>query len=593
MNGRMNPSKRLTLVAVACLVTVALPAGTAMAQKTKTKPAQTAQAATPIEVSIDIPTIETVESSLDEAAIRDILTGNLAGNAEALAELDATSITVPEVTVSFSGDAPGSFTLSDIVLENVEDGVAASVSMAGTRFEGGAEGSGEFGAFNASDFDIGGILRYYGLAGATEQTELRTIYRDFSYEGGTMTMPDGSCTFGAITSAEVKVRPLRYSFIDLMTVARAMEEEADNPSPATIGQMMRIYADLFTSIESAPIEFGGVECDVPDSEGRRTNVAMDGMTIGAMQPGLYPAVSIDGLAIGVEGDGEIRIGNFSIKPMDLSGPIATVEAAPDTIDRAWLDANARALIPAVGGLAFGDVSMDLPNPDAPDQRIVASVGGFDLSLGNYINGIPSDLSTSATNIAFDLPADSTDELVTQLLGLGVTAIDVGFRLDAAWNEANNSIDLTELSVNGVDLADIKLTGTIANATRTLFDLNPDAALAAGMVMAVKSLNLDVVDKGLSDLVLAGVAAEQGGDPAAMRPIFGGLAEGTVLGMMADAAEAQQVSGAVREFVSGVAKSLHIDMIAKQEPGIGLADFMAAEANPALLIGKVTINATAE
>ena len=39
--------------------------------------------------------------------------------------------------------------------------------------------------------------------------------------------------------------------------------------------------------------------------------------------------------------------------------------------------------------------------------------------------------------------------------------------------------------------------------------------------------------------------------------------------------------------------LSIDLVAKEEPGLGLMDFMAAETDPTVLLGKVTINATAK
>ena len=72
----------------------------------------------------------------------------------------------------------------------------------------------------------------------------------------------------------------------------------------------------------------------------------------------------------------------------------------------------------------------------------------------------------------------------------------------------------------------------------------------------------------------------------------GLAEGTVVGMLAGAAEAQKVGAALNAFVSGKAKYLTIEMTAKEPPGLGMMDFMAAEDDPTVLIGKVTIDASA-
>src|SRR5690606_32639408 len=103
---------------------------------------------------------------------------------------------------------------------------------------------------------------------------------------------------------------------------------------------------------------------------------------------------------------------------------------------------------------------------------------------------------------------------------------------------------------------------------------------------------DIADAGLSDIILASVAAEQGSDPATMRPIFAGLAEGTVIGLLAGAAEAQKVGGALNSFVSGSAKYLTIEMTAKSAPGLGLGDFIAAESDPTSLIGKVIMDASA-
>src|SRR5690606_6739541 len=140
---------------------------------------------------------------------------------------------------------------------------------------------------------------------------------------------------------------------------------------------------------------------------------------------------------------------------------------------------------------------------------------FDLTLGSYRNGIPTSLDLSAANILADLPADSGDDTIQQLRALGITSVDAGFRVAAAWNEAASTIDVEEVSVTGADLATVLLAGTIANATTDLFALENDTAVAAGMAVALKGLDLTVIDAGLSDIVLSVVAAEQNADPATL------------------------------------------------------------------------------
>ena len=93
--------------------------------------------------------------------------------------------------------------------------------------------------------------------------------------------------------------------------------------------------------------------------------------------------------------------------------------------------------------------------------------------------------------------------------------------------------------------------------------------------------------------MRGPAAEQDADPATLRPIFAGLAEGTVLGMLAGAADAAKLGSALNAFVSGTAKSLNISIEAKADPGLSLEDFMLAEEDPTTLLGKVNIDASAK
>ncbi len=592
--------QRLGAVAAACLLSVCLPAGAAWAQKVKTPPAETtAPAPAPVtEFTVEIPTIAAVGSNIDEATLRDIFSGNIAGHADELAGLTATSITIPEIVVNAKttiGDDSSDtvITVNDLVLSDIANGVAGSVQLAASSLASPGEGNAEMGPFSANNFNISGVLGMYGLIDAGQQTELETIYTDLKFEGGTMTAPEVSCTFGPITAAEFKARPLKYSFADIIGMAEAMEREGEQPSPETIGKALHIYADMFTAFESSPVEFAGLDCKGTDDEDRPMNIALKGMTIAGMSPGIYPAVTMDGLTFDIEGDGHFNIGKIEIKQTDLSGPIAVLETAPAALDDAWLEANVRSLVPAFGGFSFADVDMDVPDPESPDGRIAASIGAFDLTLGAYRNGIPTDLYTAASNILVKLPADSGDEQLQTLANLGITDVDLGFTLDASWNEAENKIDIDNVSVTGANLATVLLTGTLTNATEALFGLNENAALAAAMGLAINHLRVDVTDAGLSDLVLTAAAAEQGSDAATMRPIFAGLAEGTVVGLLAGAADAQKVGAAINSFVSGKAKQLTLDMTAKEEPGLGMFDFMAAENDPASLIGKVNIQAVAK
>src|SRR5690606_36619505 len=101
-------SGRIAALTAACLIGVALPAATVVA-KEKIKPAAAEPAALEVDYSISIPTIDTVDSSLSDAILAEILGGNIIDHADDLADLDASSISVPEIVVnvtSQSDDGP-------------------------------------------------------------------------------------------------------------------------------------------------------------------------------------------------------------------------------------------------------------------------------------------------------------------------------------------------------------------------------------------------------------------------------------------------------------------------------------------------------
>lgn len=591
--SRKTSNRRLPALTAAFLIGLAMPLEAVVA-KEKTKAANTLPA---FETSVVIPTIDAVGSSLSESELADILSGNIADHASDLADLDASSIAVPEITVTITGQSAGEphqaiMTFSGLQLDNIVDGKADAVSLDSMSLEA-DDVTFNFGTVSAANLDIGGLLGIYGLVDASGQTELEVVYTDLAAAGGSLESEEVSCTLGNVAGAEFKGRPLKTSFAEIMSMAQAMEDEPDTVDPVVMGKFLKMYADILTAFETSELTFGGMSCNGVDDDGKPMTIDLAGMSMGAMSPGTYPSMTIEGFKVTVEGDGAMALDQFTFKPMDLTSTIATLVGAPDAVDEAWLEANARALIPAMEGLSLRGLDIDLPDPDTPDSRIQAKVGEFDLSLASYFNGIPTDFDMSASGVQAEIPANSGDETFEQLRALGITDVDAGFRIAAAWNAASSSIAIEEVSMSGVDLATIVLAGLVNNATEDLYALDPDTALAAAMGLAVKSLDLTVTDAGLSDIVLSVVAAEQGADPATLRPVFAGLAQGTVISMMAGAADAAKLGEAINAFVSGTAKTLQIGIAAKADPGLGMMDFMAAEEDPTTLLGKVDISATAK
>lgn len=588
--------RRMAAIAAVCLLSVTLPVGVATG-KEKVKSAPPPSPSLDVNYSVSIPTIDAVQSSIDADVISDILSGNIAEHANALADLDAASITVPEIAIDITsvgedGEHRAAITLNELVLGNIVDGKAATLSVAGINVDS-EEGTAEFGAVSAANFDIGGILGLYGLVDHSGQTDLEVIYTDLVSEGGEVVSEDATCTIGGVRGAEFKARPLKTPLFEIVAIAQAMEEDPDTVDPALTGKFIRIYADFLTAFETSEVTFDGLSCNGIDDKGQPLTFAIGGMTMGPMTPGIYPSISMNGLTVDLEDNGSMTLESLTIKPMDLSTTIATMQSAPELVDETWLEQNARGFIPAMEGFSMSGLEFDIPDMDDPGARVRASIAGAELTLGAYVNGIPTDLDLKVDNVAAELPADSDDETFNQLRALGVTDMDASFRIAAAWDETASTIRLKELSMSGVDLASVLLAGTITNASAELFGLEPNAALAASMGLAIKDLDLTVTDAGLTEIILAIAAKQQGADPAAMRPIFAGLAQGGIISLMGGAADAAKLGEAVNAFVSGQARTLFIGIDAKTEPGLGMMDFLAAQEDPTSLLSKVHVSAEAK
>lgn len=607
---------RLAILAAAAVLSVALPT-TAWAQ-TKTKDAPKVQSTAPAEpaetkpaevavkssFTIDVPTIVAKDSNVSEDVLRDVFQGNLAAHADELAGLTATSITVPTVTITIATtrgtkSTSSVVTFTNMVLKDITNGKAAEWTLEGTAVDAASGADSVVAAFDgwsAKNFDIAAALGIYGfLNKPAPSTELKTIYTDFSFDGGTMTTGSFSCTVGSVSSAEFKARPLKISFTEMMTLLENIEAEPDTPSPKLIGTIVHAYADLFTAFEYAPIISKGFSCDGTDDQDRAMSISAGGLNVNAMRPGIYPGFTLSDFDLTVEDDGQFSIGNITVKDTDLSAPLSVVASAPEEIDEDWLNANYRRLIPAFGGFSLADIAVDIPDPESEtDARIVASIGGFDLSLDKYLNGIPTAISSHLTNLIVDLPTDSSDEQIQTLVDLGVTKVDAGFGFDVAWNEADNTIVVNDFSLSGANLASMAVSGTIINATEDLFGIDNGSALMAAFGLGIRDIKVDVIDAGLSDIILASVAADQGSKPETLRPVFAGLAQGTVISVLAGATNAQSVGTAINNFISGTAKQLTLTMTAKDKAsGISFPEFLAAEEDPTVLIDKVDIEATAK
>lgn len=549
-------------------------------------------------IRIEIPSIEVVDGNLDEASIRSLFTTDPAAGLSGLADLDATSLSIPTLTFTMAAPATSvpavdiEMTYSGLELNDVVDGVAASLALASADITGSQGLVGHFGRASAENFDLGRMLGFYGLVAATPSTELVPLYENFVFEGGTIGASMFQCEIGEARTDAFSARSLNYSYADLLKASTSLATaETSNaiPSAEDITTLIRFYADLLTAFSSSEQSITGFNCTGDDpTTGSKVAISSGPLTIGGYEPGIYPPISLDGLRVDLGDKGWLTLGNFTWKQMDFTNAINEVNAVA-SIDVDWLMANARKLVPALDGLSVANLAFDLPDESDPAKRVEASLGGLDITAGRYINGIPADLSFALDGLEMPMPPDA-DGPGPLLIANGITRLALSAGAGVHWDEANQTIVLDDLAIESPDLGFLHLSATLGNASAALFGDDADAALAASLGLTLKTLSIELEDRGLGPILFAAGARDSGQPEPAFRTAATGMAQGMLLAILGNTDSALKAAQALGQFVSGQPQ-LSLTLTATDPAGISLMELQAASENPTLLTGKLDVVAS--
>lgn len=559
----------------------------------------------PFSFELKMPTVLAVGSSMTEDEIRDVFTSNFLSHADQLASLDATSITIPELSLVFTlegtGGGTSSVTYRDVVLSNVRDGFAEKLTV----------GSGEsvsqgstttYGVMNADGFDLKRLFEFTGVVKGDPTAALKPIFGSWTTAGSTQGGPLYTCTFGGSKAGTIEARPIGTSLTDVLAVIEKFKGQSE-PPPEALNTIVAYGVDLLRAFRGGGGTVGAIDCTIPGDAAVTVKVA--GATTGDFESAVYPRIKVDGIKVDAGKLGGGSLGDFVFKPLDLNPTLNALESAAGQLSEAWFDANWRLLIPSWDGLSFSNFAIDATSPETPAdpstgmparpaERVKAAVASFDLSLAKYLNGIPTDVSISASGVDVPLPQDTTDPQIATLLAAGLTGVNFGFDAAAAWDKDAKAIALEKLAIAAVDLGSMSINADIGNATEDLFAVNPNVAMTAGLGLTVKDVTIHATDDGVGKIVWPLAAAEQGvTDVDAYRTQMAGVFEGMAIQLLGPTDAARQLGAAIGEFVAGGKSEITITIKSKDANGIPMAMFIAAQNDPSILTGQVEITGTAQ
>jgi hypothetical protein len=546
---------------------------------------------------VSIPTVTAVDSSMDEAAIRDALGPNFLNHVDDLAKLNATSITIPEITLTFSSTvgmitSKGTATYKDLVLSNIKNGLVGTLTI-GSASSANDEGTFTYNKTTQSNVDIGAAMALLGLVKGDPASPMKPITTGYTGEGGSFSGSGIECTIGKWQGGMASGRPVKVAFSDLMDAFKTLNAASKEASPpaAALGTVVSYVTDILKAFNTSPGTFDGVSCS-GNADGKPVSVSLGEIDVGGYQSAVYPAITLNAIKVDAGDEGTFSLDKAVFKTLDLNPPLDAIDGA-GTLDEAWFDANARRLIPSWAGFSLAGLSLDMVDPEAPGSRIKANVTDFDLTLSDYLNGIPTKISTSAHGVDVPLPADSTDDSVVMLKSMGITSVNLNYDFSAAWDKATSQINIDKMSVSGNDLGSFAVAAVIGNATEQLFDPDTNVEMAAGMAVTIKSIKTDTVDAGLADKMVPLLAQQNGADPATFRSQMAAAAEGAAIAMLGSTDEARSLGEAVSDFIAGKKKALTITVTAKDPNGIAVPQLIQAEDDPTALAAAVNITGNAQ
>ncbi|MGJ8527344.1 hypothetical protein [Maritalea sp.] len=616
-NTKSRGANGLKTILLAGVATLALGANVTLAQDSNTSTPTTKSetlTSSAVKFSLDVGAIDVVESNVDAETIRSIISGELVENAQALAGLTAKSIFIPEIKVTYNVEVDGEatdsvFTFKNIALTNVKNGIAQTASMEtidGTIKPPKGSLDAElisdmdddkvkfsFGQSTITQFNLGALLNAYGLI-TPSSNEMVRVYQDYIVAGGTLDAGPLHCDIGKYQSGEYRARAMKVSYPELMVLATEMETN-DNPSPDQIVKFLDFYADMLYAFESSPVTFDGLTC-AGEKDGTAVDIKMGETVMGAMGNGVYPEISISDLEVKVSGEDNVdfKLGNFTVKQIDFAPTVAAYRAIEDisALDKDWFEENFRTFIPAFDGFSMSGFFADVPDGDSGEQ-VVVEIENFDVSLHNYVNGIPADISLSAAGLKVDLPKNSGEKSVKQLRDLGLERINVGYDVTLNWDEATQVINVARLMFTGEKLGTVDVSGQLVGASKELFATDPQMAMIAALGLGIKELDMNLDNQGFLDIALAQAAAEQGAPVDAFQTQISALAKGMIVGLLGGVDQAVDLGDAVSGFLSGDAKKVNIKVTSKSASGVGAPQVMALQSDPTKVLELVDIQSSAQ
>ncbi|MGL4241203.1 MAG: hypothetical protein ACRCTI_08835, partial [Beijerinckiaceae bacterium] len=492
--------------------------------------------------------------------------------ADRVAKISARSISIPSIEIRQSvGEFGATTTYRDTILRDVRNGVigemvtpTASVSGKARDKRTGKTNDIELTSNNVvlKQFDLALMLK--ALFGKGEANEpLKMVAAEQSLGRTTVKIgTEATAAIAGISVRDFKMRALPKPMLEVFAEAERNEKEK---APGWEKKNLALMGPIMSAMAIGTMEVSGVTADIKPADGKGVGTfGLDKMTMSGAS--LVPErFAMQGFRMDVDGV-KVRLGEFAFDGLDTSGMAAAMQSGD-------MESDPAKLIPKLALVRFGGIDIDVPDTKNPGQRIKAKLGLFETKMANHVGAIPANIMMALDRLQMDIPANTKEKGLQDILALGYKAVDLSARYDQTWNEAAKTLKLNEFSIGSAGMFQAKATADIGNVTRELF--NTDKAVAAVAALGVLARNVDVhiVNSGLFQKLIEKQAKDSRRKVEDVRAEFAAGATLMAPMFMGDHPAAKVIGQVLGKFIADP-KNLKVTVTAK-EGGLGATDFMAA------------------
>lgn len=557
-----------------------------------------------------IPKIEVRGTPLDLAGVTSLFDIKSSETAVArFSRLNAATIVIPELHLDqdIAGQKQRTTykdtTATDIVAGRIgKMATAATTSLTNDKTLGVL--SQKIGLTSAEGVDLAAGARFLTEAAKPGQkAEFETLYKTYDISDYSMDLGDiGTVKVASIKGRDARVRqgttPMLgalesfLSFAEKQNAATAKGEKAKDPDKDDLKVIGRIF-EILENFEYGDMDATGTSATIKAPDGPLDIRVARVFFTDKADKGEF---RIDGFDL-KGGPVKAALASFSASGFSFTNTIRAFAEATQSADiESALAANPLKYIPKLGSIKTSGLMVEAPVDtvkDAAGKPEIQKLGlrASEVTIGAQKDGIPTAIKVMLDGLTMPISLRDRREGLKDILALGYKDIDLSMAVEGAWAEAKNEFAISNVSLAGVNMGRIALSGLLGNITKDVFSGDPALAQVALLGAAARRLDIKVEDKGLFARVLEREAKAKKKSVEDLRKEFGTVAAVGLPAMLGPSDGAKAIAAALSRFIARPG-TLTLSASAKNPSGLGLADVIAVS-DPSAIFEKLDVKASAE